>query len=340
MKQLNKIKTLIIAEIGVNHNGNSSTAIKMLNKLKDIGVSAVKLQYFNADLLTTPSAQKTKYQKQNSSIIENQYSMLKKLELNEKQVAKIIKYGKKIGLKVILSVFYQNGIDFIKKYKLQIIKIPSGEITNIPYLEKIGKLNKKIILSTGMSNINEIKIAINILTKFGTKKENINILHCTSEYPAPYRDVNLNAMKFLKRRLNLNIGLSDHTKGISIAIAAAALGANIIEKHFTLNKKQKGPDHESSLEPDEFKNMIKSIKNVEISLGIEQKKITHSEMKNIYLVRKSIVAVKKIKKGDIFTEENISTKRPFKGISASKWRNVIGKKAKFNFNINDFIKLK
>ena len=340
MQQLNNIKkTFIIAEIGVNHNGSYKLAKKMIKVLKELEVDAVKFQLFKSDLLVLPLTKKTKYQIKNTNRNETQQEMLKKLELTNNQLLKLFNFTKSLGLRFVASPFDFESIKFIKKLKLDVIKIPSGEIDNVPYLQQIGKLNKFIILSTGMSDLNEIKNAVKILNKFGTSKDKITILHCTTEYPAPYNDVNLNSIKLLREKMKMNIGFSDHTRGIEISLAAVAIGASVIEKHFTLSRRLDGPDHQTSLEPKEFKDLVNQIRNIEIAMGKKDKFLTPSEKKNINLVRKSIVAIKNINKGEKFTYKNISTKRPRNGIPSSRWDKIIGKNSKFNFKKNDFIKI-
>ena len=325
----------IIAEAGVNHNGNLSIAKKLIKKAASIGANAIKFQTFIASEEISKFAPKANYQKKSTNL--SQLQMATKLELNEKQHKQLLKYSKEMKIDFISSPFDLKSIDLLKKLKLPKIKIPSGEINNLPFLRKLGSLNKEIILSTGMSNIKEIKFAIDTLVKSGTKKNKISILHCNTEYPTPIEDINLNAMLTIQHEFKLEIGYSDHSILIETPIIAAALGATIIEKHFTLDKNMKGPDHKTSLEPFQFKKMIDSIRKTEKILGSFDKKISKSEKKNIKIVRKSIVAIRNIKKGDLFTLKNIGIKRPGNGISPTKWDKIINSKAKKNYQSDELI---
>ena len=334
-----KNKTFIIAEAGVNHNGSLAIAKKLIDKAKKAGADAVKFQSFKASSLISKKAEKADYQKKLTARNESQYEMVKKLELDETSHIELINYCKRKKIKFLSSPFDLDSIDLLNKLGLEIFKIPSGEITNLPYLRKIGKLNKQIILYTGMSNLGEIEDALNILIENGTKKNKIIVLHCNTEYPTPYEDVNLKAMVTIKNAFDIEVGYSDHTSGIEIPIAAAALGAVVIEKHFTLDKNMEGPDHKASLEPNELKMMVEAIRNIEKALGNGIKKPSHSELKNINIVRKSMVAIKKIKKGEKFDNNNLGIKRPGNGISPIRWDEIIGKRAKKNFQIDDLIEL-
>ncbi len=334
-----KKKTIIIAEAGVNHDGNFDKAIRLVDAAKFAGANIIKFQTFKTENLAIKNIKKPEYIKKNIDLKKNtQFEILKKLELSDSVLKKIINYCKKIKIEFMSSPFDLESIKLLHKLGIKRFKIPSGEINNIPYLEEIGKLNKEIIISTGMSDLLEIKRALNILLKFGTKKSKITVLHCTTDYPTRFKDVNLNAMNEIKRKLSVNVGYSDHTIDITVPIAAVTLGALVIEKHITLNNNSKGPDHKASLHKYDFKKMVDSIKNLEISLGSKIKNITESEKKNIRLIRKSIVAKCKIQKGDFFTIKNLTTKRPGNGISSSKWYEIIGKKSKYNFEKDDFIK--
>jgi len=334
-----KKKTIIIAEAGVNHDGNFDKAIRLVDAAKFAGANIIKFQTFKTENLAIKNIKKPEYIKKNIDLKKNtQFEILKKLELSNSVLKKIINYCKKIKIEFMSSPFDLESIKLLHKLGIKRFKIPSGEINNIPYLEEIGKLNKEIIISTGMSDLLEIKRALNILLKFGTKKSKITVLHCTTDYPTRFKDVNLNAMNEIKRKLRVNVGYSDHTIDITVPIAAVTLGALVIEKHITLNNNSKGPDHKASLHKYDFKKMVDSIKNLEISLGSKIKNITESEKKNIRLIRKSIVAKCKIQKGDFFTIKNLTTKRPGNGISSSKWYEIIGKKSKYNFEKDDFIK--
>jgi N,N'-diacetyllegionaminate synthase len=336
----NTNKTFIIAEAGVNHNGSLKKALKLIDVAASVGANAIKFQTFKTENLVTNYASKAGYQKYKSAKKETQFQMLKKLEFTEAMHKVCFKKCKEKKIIFISSAFDIESLNYLKKFKLNYFKVPSGEITNIPYLEVLGKFKKKVILSTGMSSINEIKKAIQTLTMNGTKKNNITLMQCTSAYPAPYDEINLNVIATLRNRFKLNIGFSDHSLGVQASIAAVALGAKVIEKHLTLSKKLKGPDHRASLNLKEFKFMVQSIKIVEKSLGGKKKKITKSEKKNIYFVRKSIVASTKIKKNEKFSNFNITCKRPGTGVSPLFFKKLIGKKSIRDFKKNDLIKLK
>jgi N,N'-diacetyllegionaminate synthase len=332
------MSVFIIAEAGINHNGSIRIAKRLIDIAAKAGADAVKFQTFNTENLVTKSAKKAKYQKKNDNRKESQFDMLKKLELSPLMHKILLSYCKKKNILFLSSPFDLQSIDFLNNLGLKIFKIPSGEITNLPYLEKLGKLNKKIILSTGMSNINEIKDALNILIKKGTNKNNITVLHANTEYPTPMRDVNLRSMVSIGKTFNVNFGYSDHTLGSEVSIAAVALGAKCIEKHFTLNCKMKGPDHRASLEPKELTKMIFAIRNIEIAMGSRIKKPSKSETANIKIVRKSLVASKNIKKGEIFTEQNLTAKRPGDGLSPFKIIKFLGKKSLKNYKKDQQIK--
>jgi len=334
-----KKSTFIIAEAGVNHNGSIALAYQLIDAAKDAGADAVKFQTFNADSLVSKKAEKAEYQKKTSSTEEAQYEMIKKLELSVDDHKKLIDYCKNINIQFLSSPFDLDSIDLLNNLGLGIFKIPSGEIINLPYLRKIGKLNKNVILSTGMSDLGEIEDALDVLISSGTTKEKITILHCNTEYPTPFEDVNLKAMLTIKNSFGVKVGYSDHTKGIEVPIAAVALGAEVIEKHFSLDRNMEGPDHKASLEPNELKEMVKSIRNIEEALGNGIKKPSKSELKNKPVARKSLVAKKKIKKGELFTEENVGVKRPGNGISPMRWDEVIGKISNKDFNVDDLIEL-
>jgi N,N'-diacetyllegionaminate synthase len=335
----NNNKTFIIAEAGVNHDGSLQKALKLINVAAAAGANAIKFQTFRAENLATDYAPKAEYQKYKSLKNETQFQMLKKLELTEAMHKVCFEKCKKKKIIFISSAFDIESLNYLKKFKLSYFKVPSGEITNIPYLEVLGKFRKKVFLSTGMSNIYEIKKATETLRTNGTKKDNITLMQCTSAYPAPYNEINLNTIATLRNSLKLNIGFSDHSIGVYASIAAVALGAKVIEKHLTLSKNLKGPDHRSSLDPSEFKLMVQGIRIVEKTLGDKIKKITKSEKKNINIVRKSIVALTKIKKNEKFSNFNIGCKRPGTGISPLFFKQLIGKKSLKNFNKNDLITL-
>ena len=334
---MRKRKTFIIAEAGVNHNGSYKRALQMIDVAKKAGVDAIKFQTFNASELLIKNAPLANYQKKNK--IKNQFQLIKKLELTKKEQKNIKKYCDRKKIIFLSSAFDINSLKFLKNLNLKIFKIPSGEINNIPYLKEVGSYKKKIFLSTGASELNEITLAIKILVDAGTPKKNITVLHCNSEYPTPIEDANLNVVKYLRSKLKLKIGYSDHTLGLNAAIASVALGAEVIEKHFTLNKKLKGPDHKASITTDELFHLVKNIRNLEKALGKERKVITKSEKKNQKIIRKSIVASVKIFKNQIFTSKNITCKRPGTGISPKNWNKIIGKKSKFNFERDDQIKI-
>ena len=331
------MNVFIIAEAGVNHNGSIDLAKKLIDVASASGADAVKFQTFKADNLATKKAQKAIYQKENTDKEESQFDMLKKLELNIEAHKELISYCNNKKIIFLSSPFDHESIELLNDLGLEILKIPSGEITNLPYLRHIGKLNKRIILSTGMSNIDEVKSALNILINSGTKKNNITVLHANTEYPTPMEDVNLRAMLTIGKELDINFGYSDHTLGIEVDIAAVAMGASCIEKHFTLDCKMEGPDHKASLEPNQLKAMVIAIRNIELALGGSVKKPSRSEIKNIKIARKSIVAKTKIKKGDILSEKNLTVKRPGTGISPMKWDEVMGTKAIKDYNADELI---
>ncbi len=331
------MSVFIIAEAGVNHNGSLNLAKKMIDIAANSGADAIKFQTFKTINIATKNLKKANYQKNKNNKDENQFNMLKKLELNKEDHITLIKYCNLKKIQFLSSPFDIESLELLKNLGLEIFKIPSGEINNIPFLKHLGKLNKKIILSTGMSYMNEVKTAFKTLVHSGTLKKNITILHSNTQYPTPMEDVNLNAMVRIGDELGVKYGYSDHTLGIEVDVAAVAMGASCIEKHFTLDKNMQGPDHKASLEPIELKKMVKSIRNIELALGSKIKKPTNSELSNIKLVRKSIVAKISIKKGDIFSEKNLAVKRPGNGISPTKWQEIIGKKAKKNYNQDDLI---
>ena len=328
--------TFVIAEAGVNHNGSLSLAKKMIKIAARSGVDAVKFQTFKAKNEITRNAPMAEYQTKGTKNL-SQFEMVKKFELSFSDHQVLQKQCKKLGVEFMSSAFDIPSLKLLKKLRLKRYKIPSSEITNYPYLKEIGKYKKPIILSTGMSTIYEIKKAIAVLKTAGTKIKKITLLHCNTAYPTDMSDVNLLSMLDLKKKFKTYVGYSDHTLGIEVSVAAAALGALVIEKHFTINRKMKGPDHSSSLQPQELKKMVLSIRNIGQALGKKNKHPSKSEKKNIFIVRKSIVAKKKIKKGETLTEENITTKRPAFGISPMKWNKIIGTSAKKNFSEDDFI---
>ena len=331
------MSVFIIAEAGVNHNGSIDLAKKLIDVASSSGADAVKFQTFKAENLVSKNAQKAEYQKKTTDNKESQFDMIKKLELDNKTHKTLISYCQSKNIMFLSSPFDIDSIMLLNNLSLEIFKIPSGEITNLPYLRQIGRLNKKVILSTGMSDINEIRNALNILIEAGTKKDNITILHANTMYPTPMEDVNLRAMRAIGETFNMAYGYSDHTLGIEVDIAAVAMGASCIEKHFTLDKNMSGPDHKASLEPDELKAMVKAIRNIEQALGSAIKKPSKSELQNIKIARKSIVAKKDIKQGEIFSENNLAIKRPANGISPLRWDEIIGTIATSDYNENDLI---
>lgn len=333
-------RTLIIAEAGVNHNGDIAKAKALIDKGAEAGVDYVKFQTFKAGNLVTKQAKRAAYQDKNTQDNDSQYEMLKKLELSQKDHQELIDYCTQKGVKFLSTGFDFESLEFLAGLGITIAKVPSGEITNLPYLRKVATLFPEVILSTGMANITEIKDAVKVLTDNGVSKDKITVLHCNTEYPTPMEDVNLKAMLHIQRELGVPVGYSDHTLGIEVPIAAVALGATVIEKHFTLDKTLPGPDHKASLEPDELKAMVSDIRNIEKAIGGSGlKEVSKSEAKNKPIARKSIVASKSIKKGDFFTEENITVKRPGIGISPIQWDDVIGKTAKKDFEEDDLIEL-
>lgn len=335
MKKYNQ--TIIIAEAGLNHNGSLKRALKMIKVAKNSGADYIKFQTAVPENVVSKNAKKAKYQKKNTNDNETQFGMIKKLHLPLDNYKILKKECDKNSIKFLSSPFDIESVLFLKKIGCKIIKIPSGEITNYPYLKVIAKNKFKIILSTGMSTINEIETSLKILYKFKVKKKNITLLHCNSAYPTPIKDVNILAIKKLKNKFKLEVGFSDHTAGILAPICAVSVGAKVIEKHFTLNKRLKGPDHSSSLNPINFMQMSKSIRDVEKILGKNEKKITNSERENILIVRKSIVAKQKIIKGQLFSETNLTTKRPGNGISPLMWNKYIGQKSKKNYKKDQLI---
>jgi N,N'-diacetyllegionaminate synthase len=330
-------KVFIIAEAGVNHNGSLELAKKLIDVAVVSGADAVKFQTFKAEKLVSKNAQKADYQKQTTDTTESQFDMIKKLELDMDTHKELISYCKTKNIMFLSTPFDHDSIELLSDLGLEIFKIPSGEITNLPYLRHIGKLNKKVILSTGMTNIGEIEDALDVLINAGTKKENIIVLHANTMYPTPMEDVNLKAMLTIGNTFDIAYGYSDHTLGIEVDIAAVAMGACCIEKHFTLDCTMEGPDHKASLEPDELKAMVKAIRNIELALGSSIKKPSKSEIPNMQIARKSIVAKIDIKKGDKLSEENITIKRPGNGINPMRWDDVVGTIATKDYNEDELI---
>lgn len=330
-------KTLIIAEAGVNHNGNIAIAKQLVDCAKEAGVDIVKFQTGIAENVVSKFAQKAEYQKRETGSNENQLDMLKKLLLSFEEFRELKAYCDEVGITFLSTPFDMESIDFLDSLDMQFWKVPSGEVTNYPYLVKIAKTQKKVLMSTGMCTITEIKAAMDVLKEHGCK--DIMLLHCNTEYPTPINDVNLRSMVSMKEELHVPVGYSDHTKGIEVPIAAVAMGATVIEKHFTLDRNMEGPDHKASLEPDELKAMVDAIRNIEAALGSSEKKVSASEEKNRAIARKSIVAKRHIDKGEMFTVDNITTKRPGSGISPMKWNIVLGKKAMREFEEDEIIEI-
>ncbi len=330
-------KTLIIAEAGVNHNGDMDIACKLIDAASLAGADIVKFQTFSAERLVTREAQKAAYQKITTSADESQFSMLKALELSHEQHLFLKNYCDKRQIEFFSTAFDLEGLDYLMSLGFNKIKIPSGEITNLPYLRKVGSFGKQVILSTGMSNLEEIESALLELESAGTSRQMVTVLHCNTEYPSPFEDVNLLAMNSIKNAFGVKVGYSDHTKGIEVAIAAVALGASVIEKHITLNRNMLGPDHLASIEPNELQQMVSSIRNIEMALGNSVKKPSPSELKNILIARKSIVASRFIAQGEILDEKNLTVKRPGTGISPMQWDKVLGKRASRAYEIDDLI---
>ena len=330
-------KVKIIAEAGVNHNGDIIIAKKMIDFAKKAGADYIKFQTFIPENLVSKHAKKAEYQKTTTASDESQIQMLRKLMLSKNEFIELSDYCKATFIGFISTPFDLESVGFLNSFNMDFWKVPSGEITNLPYLVEIAKTGKPIILSTGMSDLDEIDAALNVLHSNGAGK--ITLLHCNTQYPTPMEDVNLNAMLTLKDRYKCDVGYSDHTLGIEVPIAAVALGATVIEKHFTLDRNMEGPDHKASLEPNEFKSMVSAIRNIEKALGTGNKVASPSETENKDIARKSIVASRMIKKGEVFSKENITTKRPGSGISPMKWYNVIGTVAKRDFQEDELIEL-
>jgi N,N'-diacetyllegionaminate synthase len=335
-----KGKVKIIAEAGVNHNGSLDLASEMINEAKSFGADIIKFQSFKSNLIATPSAEKASYQKKNTGNSENQFQMLKGLELSFKEQKEIKKMCDHCEIQFLSTPFDEESAKFLSSLGLKTIKIASGEITNLPLLEVVATKFDKIIMSTGMADLDEIDTALKILLSKGVTKGRITLLHCTTEYPAPFKDLNLRAMKTIKETFDVDVGYSDHSLRKEASIAAVALGAKVIEKHFTLDRSLPGPDHKASLEPKEFQDLIKSIRNIELALGSSEKKPSKSELKNIPIARKSLYARCDIRKGEEFGMHNLIAKRPALGISPMRIKEIINMKAKRNFQKDDLIQIK
>lgn len=333
---MNKVR--IIAEAGVNHNGSMEIAKRLADEAKKAGADIVKYQTFNVDAITSRFAEMAKYQKDNIGLVKSQKEMLSGLTLKDDEYIELFRYCENIGIQFLSTPFDVPSIRFLSGFPgWSIWKIPSGEITNYPYLVEVAKTHKEIILSTGMSTLEEVEAALNVLK--GNEAGKISILHCTTQYPTPYEDVNLSAMLTLREKFKLDIGYSDHTNGIEIPIAAVSMGAKIIEKHFTLDRTMQGPDHKASLEPEELKEMVTAIRHIEVAVGDGIKAPAASEIENIKIARKSIVASRDIKKGEVYSEDNITTKRPGDGINPMMWDQVIGTCAIRDFAEDELIEI-
>lgn len=330
-------KTLIIAEAGVNHNGSIDMAKRLIEAAAEAGVDYVKFQTFKSEKLVSRHAAKADYQKANTGGEDSQLKMLQQLELSRDDHFLLIEHCKKCGIKFLSTAFDLESIEFLHSLNLDLWKIPSGEITNLPYLRSIAQKGGRVIMSTGMCDLSDIEAALKVLISNGTPEENITLLHCNTEYPTPWNDVNLRAMHDIAKRFNVPVGYSDHTRGIEVPIAAVALGATVIEKHFTLDNNLPGPDHKASLEPHQLKAMVDAIRHIECALGSGTKQVSESERKNMAIARKSIVAATEIKKGELFTPQNITVKRPGGGISPMKWDEVIGTIASHDYLPDEMI---
>lgn len=331
------MNTLIIAEAGVNHNGDIGMARQLIDAAAEAGADLVKFQTFRADRLVTTSAKKAAYQMATTAADESQHEMIRRLELSEAMHDELIAHCRQRKIEFFSTAFDLESLDYLMGLGMPRIKVPSGEITNLPYLRKVGGFDKEVILSTGMSSLGEIEAAIDALEKAGTPRARIVVLHCNTEYPVPMAEVNLRAMRSIGEAFGVKVGFSDHTEGIEIAIAAVALGATVIEKHFTLDRNLPGPDHRASIEPDELGRMIRSIRNVELAMGDGIKRPSASEERNCLIARKSLVAARRIAKGDVFSTENITMKRPGVGISPMRFDEVLGRIAARNFDPDEMI---
>ncbi|MFZ3218899.1 MAG: N-acetylneuraminate synthase [Rhodoferax sp.] len=333
------MRTLIIAEAGVNHNGDLELARRLIDVAAEAGADYVKFQTFRADRLVTRAAVKAEYQKQNSGAAESQYEMLRRLELTPEMHVDLIKHCKLRGIRFLSTGFDIESLDLLAGFGIELFKIPSGEITNRPYLQHIGGMGKPIILSTGMADLAEIGAALAVLEQAGTPRQQITVLHCNTEYPTPMVDVNLRAMHTVRDAFGVQVGYSDHTAGIEIPVAAVALGATVIEKHFTLDRNLPGPDHKASLEPGELRAMVAAIRNVELAMGDGLKRPSPSEAKNIAIARKSLVAACPIRVGERFTQANLAVKRPGTGLSPMRLNEVLGRVASRDFQPDELIEL-
>jgi N,N'-diacetyllegionaminate synthase len=333
------VKTLIIAEAGVNHNGDPALAKEMVRAAAEAGADVVKFQTFNADRLVAASAPKAEYQTRTTDPGESQHEMLRRLELTPVMHEELLAECRRRGIAFLSTAFDVESVELLSRLGLEMFKIPSGEITNLPYLRRIGQRAKSVILSTGMATVDEIEAALEALGKAGASRDQITILHCNTEYPTPIADVNLRAMGTIRETFGVAVGYSDHTPGIEVAIAAVALGASVIEKHFTLDRNLPGPDQSTSLEPRELKALVTAVRNIERALGDGVKRPSRSESKNKTVVRKSLVAARMIRVGESFSESNLTAKRPGTGLSPMLWDEVIGRKASRDFSPDELIEL-
>jgi len=327
----------IIAEAGVNHNGDINIARELIDAAVEAGADMVKFQTFKADRLATQTAPKANYQIVQTGNVTSQFEMLKKLELSDEMHISLMKYSEEKKIEFISTAFDIESLQYLKKLGMRKFKLPSGEITNLPYLKEVGSFGNPLIISTGMASLEEVQAAIQILEAAGTERDLMTVLHCTTEYPAPLADVNLNAMQTMRKTLGINVGYSDHTMGLEVPIAAAALGATIIEKHLTMDQTLPGPDHKASMTPKKFKEMVTCVRNIERALGDGVKRVTESELRNVESVRKSIVAAKTISIGETFSAQNLTVKRPGTGLSPMVWEDVIGRRALKTFEKDEFI---
>ena len=331
------MKVEIIAEAGVNHNGDLAIAKKLIEVAAHSGANFVKFQTFKSELLATDEAPKAEYQKSEKLGFESQREMLKKLEINEEMHIELIKHCRELNIEFLSTGFDVESIEMLMKLGVNILKVPSGEITNYPYLKYVGAQGKRVLLSTGMSNLEEVSAAIDVLVSSGTRSDQITVLHCTTAYPTPMSDVNLSALLAIRDQFSVAIGYSDHTLGIEISVAAVALGATVIEKHFTLDRSLPGPDHKASLEPNELRDMVKSIRNIELAMGDGIKQAMPSETSNLNVARRSIVASKSINAGEKFSDSNLATKRPGSGISPMRWNELLEKTASRSYEADELI---
>lgn len=327
----------VIAEAGVNHNGSLDTAMKLVDAAAASGADAVKFQTFRAEEAVSADAPKARYQQVTTGSAESQLDMVKRLELDADAHRVLVSHCEDSGIEFLSSPFDLASIDLLVTLGVRLIKVPSGEITNLPYLRRLGALGRSLFLSTGMSSMEEVSSALEVLSEAGLDREQITLLHCTSEYPAPYEDVNLRAMEAMRAEFGLPVGYSDHTRGVEVAIAAVALGACVIEKHLTLDRTMSGPDHAASVEPDEFSSMVEAIRHIETALGDGVKRVTEGERDTLAVARKSIVAAADISAGDVFSDRNLTTKRPGSGLSPMMWDSLIGRIARRSYHSDDRI---